>query len=191
MTETEKAWASIRTWYEANVKEPPYADFFDWGSPASDEAFETVEDAIMYRLPSDLRDTYLMYNGDNKMWVLPGGYLMDLDEVLTTWNMFKEPVDNGLFDDSDASPDGPIKQIWWNPFWIPVLHNGGGDYHCVDMDPAVDGVVGQFIKFQHETGPSHVLAPSFGDFVITFANDLASGKYEFDLEEGAVRSVAK
>lgn len=65
MTETEKAWASIRTWYEAIVKEPPYADFFDWGSPASDAAFETVEEAIMCRLPSDLRDTYLMFNGDN------------------------------------------------------------------------------------------------------------------------------
>ena len=191
MNETEKAWARIRAWYKANVKEPPYPHFFDWGSPVSDAKIETVEETIMCKLPSDLRDTYRMFNGDNKMWVLPEGYLMDLAEVSLTWKMFKEPVDNGLFDDSDASPTGPIKQRWWNPKWIPVLHNGGGDYHCVDMDPADDGVTGQFIKFQHETGPSHVLASSFGDYVITFANDLANGKYEFDLEQGAVRSVAQ
>ncbi len=191
MTEIENTWTRIRSWYEANVKVPPYPNYFDWGSPASDEDIEALEEKIMCKLPSDIRETYRTFNGDNKMWVLPGGYLMDLTEVSMTWNMFKEPVDDGLFDDSDASPHGPIKQRWWNPKWIPVLHNGGGDYHCVDMDPAGDGVIGQFIKFQHETGPSHVLAPSFGVFLTTFADDLASGKYEFDMVQGSVRSVAE
>lgn len=191
MIAIENAWAKIRAWYEAHVKELPYPDFFVWGHPASDDEINSLEEVLTYKLPIDARETYQTYNGDNQQWVLPGGYLMDLTEVSLTWNMFKEPVDQGLFDDSDAVPNGPIKQIWWNPMWIPILHNGGGDYHCIDMDPDEGGDVGQFIKFQHETGPSHVVASSFGCFVTTFANDLERGKYEFDMEQGAVRPVAK
>ena len=181
------AWKRIRKWYESHVSAPPYPEFFDWGHPASDADLDALEKNLGLAFPDDLRDTYKVYDGDNKQDILPGGYFMALSEVKTTWEMFKEPVDQGAFNDADANPKGPIKQRWWNTKWIPVLHNGGGDYHCVDMDPDKRGTMGQLIKFQHETGPSHVVAPSFGDFVTGFANKLEAGVYEFDTQKGTVR----
>lgn len=191
MTNVEAAWKRIRAWYEENVKELPYLDFFDWGPPASRHELASLEEGVECVLPNDVRETYAIYNGDNKQCVLPGGYLMDLSEVSKTWKMFKTPFDEGLFEGSETTPEGPIKPDWWNPRWIPVLHNGGGDYHCIDMDPAPGGSVGQFFKFQHETGPSNVLALSFGEFLEDFANDLEAKKYVFDTEQGTVRKVAK
>jgi cell wall assembly regulator SMI1 len=191
MNAVESAWARIRAWYETNVNDPPYPDFFDWGAPAEEKLIRALEVELGYKLPADIRQTYSIYDGDNKQWVLPGGYLMDLGEVITTWRMFKEAADQGLLSDSDATATrcAGIKPRWWNPGWIPVLHNGGGDYYCVDTDPDEEGHFAQLIKFEHETGPSHVVAPCIEHFLTRFANDLESSKYEFDMAQGAVKPI--
>ena len=184
------AWRRIRSWYARNVHEPPYPDFFEWGAPATTVDIDDLEAAITITIPDDMRATYELYNGTGRQWVFDCGYLMSLSEVRDTWKMFKEPVDQGLFDNADADPLGPIKKRWWSPKWIPIVHNGGGDYHCLDVDPACGGTVGQLIGFEHETGPSHVLAKSLRAFLTSFAQDLENGKYAFDPDVGSVKRIS-
>lgn len=38
---------------------------------------------------------------------------------------------------------------WWNEHWIPVFHNGGGDYICYDTKGIFTGNKGQIIEFWH------------------------------------------
>lgn len=186
----KSAWRRIHTWFKRNVKEPPEPEYFVWGSGASERDIEQTASKLGVNLPDDVRESYQVYDGTNGKWVMESGYLLSLHEVLENWSMMKQGVEEGYFAAARPNPKGPIKKNWWNVRWIPVAHNGGGDYYCVDLDPAKGGSVGQVIKFDHETGPSHVVAATFGSWLASYATDLESGKFTFDPDLGSAKRVS-
>jgi cell wall assembly regulator SMI1 len=104
--------------------------------------------------------------------------------------MFKELDGGGTW--SDANPPyyftepiiragwqtGPIQPTWWHQRWIPIGHDRAENNCCLDLIPAPGGSVGQVIDWDHEVGPSRVLATRFLDILSVFAQDLETGKYE-------------
>lgn len=110
--------------------------------------------------------------------------LMPLTEMVHDWHNQKELVEMGEFaDDTPKSAKG-IREDWWNVNWIPFAANGGGDYFCIDLAPAVGGTKGQVISHNHETGEHKKIARSLRVWLHQLAYDLRDGKHTYDEDEG-------
>ena len=103
-------------------------------------------------------------------------HLLPLAEIVRVWSRYG----NLNLEERSSSPSGPVKRVWWSKKWIPLMHCREGSTFCVDMDPPPNGTQGQIIQFAIETGPSSVLADSFGDWLSKFADDLEAGTYKQD-----------
>ncbi len=143
--------------------------------------------------PFPFRESYMACNGDDSGQIFPckddiSFYLMSLNSVAQDWRMMKELVESGEFKNSDrrVKNDNAIRKCWWNPAWIPFAGNGGGDYFCLDRDPARGGTRLQVIHFRHDDERRTLLAPSLQAFLYELANRLEDGKYRYDEEEGIV-----
>lgn len=158
-----------------------------WPAGASPEAISAAEGCLGISFPQDLRDSYAVHDGSGEADILPHSTmtliavpLLSLDEVVRTWQMWLDFLRPPGFDDSRASPQGPIQAKWWNPRWVPVTWDGGGDHLCIDLDPAPGGVSGQVIYFSHEVGPVEVVAASWRAYLEGYAADLTSGRFRFE-----------
>ncbi|UOQ75032.1 SMI1/KNR4 family protein [Hymenobacter cellulosilyticus] len=49
---------------------------------------------------------------------------------------------------------------WWQPGWVPILENGGGDHVCVDLQGSFTGRAGQLLEHWHDWEPRNVLFPN-------------------------------
>jgi hypothetical protein len=75
----------------------------------------------------------------------------------------------------EFAPEG----ICWNPKWLPIAHNGGGDYVCIDLDSET-GSVGRIIWARHEYIPEiEVIASNLRFWLEKFADELHAGVYEY------------
>ena len=54
---------------------------------------------------------------------------------------------------------------WWNAAWIPLFHNGGGDYICYDAAGIFTGQPGQILQFWHDDVNRNVIAPNLEKFL--------------------------
>ena len=61
-------------------------------------------------------------------------------------------------------PVGCIKQRYADLKWIPICEDGSGNHIGVDLDPDVNGKVGQVINFGRDEDDKHVLADSLKTF---------------------------
>ncbi|WP_162271783.1 SMI1/KNR4 family protein [Gemmata sp. SH-PL17] len=171
------AWKRIARWYKVNVP----ADQFSLADGASAEAIAVAEAQLGLSFPQDLVASYHLHNGSNDCAVFLYGYAyLSLSELVQQWGFWQKIIQDGGLGGVEPNCPEAIKRIWWNLKWIPFSHNGGGDHHCVDLDPAEGGAVGQVIQFNHEVGAHSLLGPDFGTFLRTYATDLEAGRYRFD-----------
>ncbi len=146
-----------------------------------------AEKQLGLTLPDDIRASHAIHDGTGGADVLPqsaygrviGVAQLSLSEAIRDWQMWRESHEHG-FDDSRAHPKGPIKAKWWNPRWVPVTWDGGGDHLCLDLDPDTGGTVGQVICFSHEIGPVDVVAESWRAFLERYAADLEANRLRFN-----------
>jgi cell wall assembly regulator SMI1 len=54
---------------------------------------------------------------------------------------------------------------WWSEKWIPIFHNGNGDYICYDSGGLFTGQQGQLIEFWHADNDRNVIAPTLEVFI--------------------------
>jgi len=88
------------------------------------------------------------------------------------------------WEEREPTNRGPVKPVSWSRRWIPVLHNGAGDFLCVDLDPPADGRLGQVIAVYHDE-PSRIrMARSHSSWLARFADRLDAGCYGYDEDEG-------
>ena len=180
MANIEQAWNQIEGWYKKNA---PEGEFF-LAPGARAESIKVVESELGFQLPNAFKQSYRLHDGSDDHAVFPYGFhLLSLNGILSNWKMWRNHVESNVFDAMEPDPEGPIRRTWWNLKWVPFTHNTGGDHHCVDMDPAIGGDVGQVIKFSHEVGVQKVLASSFDDWLSQFAAALESDSYRYDLDE--------
>lgn len=126
---------------------------------ATEEQIAACEAALGVTFPPDLRASYLIHNGQktNADGVFPEGFadldsdfaLLSLEEIANEWKTWKQLADTGEFKKQKSQPDAGIRPDWWNPKWVPIACDGGGDSLCVDLDPAKGGTAGQVISHHH------------------------------------------
>jgi cell wall assembly regulator SMI1/ankyrin repeat protein len=143
---------------------------------ATETRLVKLELALGGKLPAEVRSSYLLHDGqaDDADCLFPEGFaeldcdylLMPLAEVLGEWEMWKELVEEGEFEDETATPDEGVRADWWNIGWVPLAGNGAGDLLCIDLKPARGGRRGQVVRMSHESGERYLLAGSLGEFLV-------------------------
>lgn len=178
-----RLWARIEVWLAANA--PAIAEGFN--PPASSRELAKTERYLGMKLPREVRLSYLRHNGqvEGSPALFAGWEWYSLDRVRSEWEMMKGLLDSGCFDGRQSDADGlKVRKDWWNPAWIPLTHIDTGDNHCVDLDPGPKGKRGQIIEIWNDARLRIVVAPSFGQWLSDFANDLETGKFQVCKETG-------
>lgn len=159
----ESLWGSIIK--KATGMDDDTADQLKLSSGASEEDFLEVEKELNVRLPDEMKAFYSIHNGQNCMHggecLVKNLELLDTKSIINQWKFLNEEFDG---DDLEISADSKIKPMLWNPKWIPIADNGGGDYVCLDTDPTIEGSYGQVFYFYHDDGGRRVRAKSISDF---------------------------
>jgi cell wall assembly regulator SMI1 len=104
-----------------------------------------------------------------------------LAEIADNWASMRDLLEGGEFDGSDPylKPQGPIRVRWWDLGWVPIADDRSGNYLCLDLDPSQGGSTGQLIDWDHERGPTKVIATGLREYLGRFAADLEAGRIEF------------
>ncbi len=77
-------------------------------------------------------------------------------EAMRSWDANALPIESV----------GPVRPLHIHDAWFPItVVLGTSQHHCLDLDPAPEGSVGQVIVVSRDDGLRRVVAPSFGAFV--------------------------
>ncbi len=181
MSEISAVWERIEAWYEAQGA----TDMLEYG--ASAQAITATEQKLGLAFPIELRDSLLRHDGSGSLgW--PGGELLSLERIADERQVWMELVADGIFDD-DADHNAnslTVQPGWWNPGWIPLQADGGGNGMVVDTVPAAQGALGQVLFMDHEIGPSEAIHPSLSAYLKQVCTSLENGEFVF--ENGAIIS---
>lgn len=149
-------------------------------APLTDVEISALEKRYNISLPADLKALYQWKNGQrddqfealvNNSGFLPLSEALEIAREMTGMIGFDFEVEN-----------------WWHAAWIPLFHNGGGDYICYDCEGLFTGQRGQLLEFWHGDSDRNVIAPGLENFIQMinryYANaDPASFDEFFTLEE--------
>ncbi len=177
-------WNRIDIWLAANL--PEVLNSLQPGS--TDQAISETEAFLGVTFPSDIRDSYKIHDGQlsESPGFLGGWEFLSLDNIRDQWNVWKELLDDGAFEGLKSEPNGPIQDDWWDPKWIPLTYDGSGNHHCLDLNPAQGGDLGQIITMWHDDPTRSMVASSFRAWLEQFAHDLEIGEYVYSTEYNAL-----
>ena len=185
------SWQRLEAWLKAQAPEV-HASL---GPPATDEAIRALEAAVGMTLPEDVRASYRLHDGQSRdLTLVPpvesgevGYSLLPLSRIAAEWKTWKGLLDGGDFAGQVGGPDAGIRDDWWNPGWLPLTTNGGGDSHCLDLAPAGGGTSGQVITMFHAEAKRELTARSFGEWLAALADELEQGEWTLDDAGGIER----
>lgn len=168
-------------------------------SPATERQIAAVEELIGLKLPDDVREAYLHFNGmqaearrwDSKLSIprvfLGEFHWMDLEWLVTDWTDARSSeasFDYGHSHDPTDEFDGePVRQRLFHPGWIPVGHPSGGWRACIDMAPTACGESGQLFSCDPHADPMRPMASGFKACVELTLNALDEGRVVWDEQE--------
>jgi cell wall assembly regulator SMI1 len=184
--EISRSWQRIARWHGAHG-----VTSFKLAPGADKSKIAKAERTLGFALPEDVRLSWELHDGGatDSTWILTYGDLLPLDRLVAQWQTYCEWQRDeqwGLREHYEAEAvRGPIKPVWWSPKRIAVTDNGG-DALMIDLDPPPSGTAGQTIAFDHEVGPTEVLAASWSEFLDLWAAELEAGKYIYYPKGGVV-----
>lgn len=170
---------------------------------ASEKAIAAAEKKLKLTFPSDLRESLLAHDGQERRpeddddeestlfpW-LPGcSPLAPLAEIVAQW---KDERDNDE-DDEDEEPEaeGAIFNVMTHPRRVPIAGTAfwDGDNTYVDLFPTAKGTEGQIVMFTSECDMA-LLGSSLRDALETYLHALETGDWVFDGKAGCVRPKGK
>lgn len=126
-------------------------------SPLQRSEIQALEEKYQLILPEDLKSLYSWKNGQA---------IGSFDSFVnnSTFLSLQEALEIAAELTSMIGYDFEIEN-WWNKSWIPLFHNGGGDYICYDLEGLFTGNAGQLITFWHADADRDVIAPSLKEFL--------------------------
>jgi len=121
-----------RQYPEASVRHE--ADF-SLNKGAGEADFAELEKELSYALPEDFKGLYRIADGEaGQEVVLAGEEWLSVRRIIEEYRIWKQLYEEGLFAEDDGTPfgcepkDAGIKpDLWWNPKWIPLTADGGGN----------------------------------------------------------------
>ncbi len=183
----EEAWQGLKNWCKQYL--PELLDNLNPGTTVRE--LDEFEAAIGQRLPIDVRESYLIHNGqknEGDLYVtglLFGMPILPLSEALREWENWRELDSiNDEFKEGFAfsAPSGAVRPDYTNPGWIPLTSDGGGNHIGIDLAPDRNGVVGQVIIFGCDEDTKYVVADCWAAFLNNVAFELEAGNFCIDQE---------
>jgi len=162
--------------------------------PATNEQIDEFEALIGYELPLAAKALYLISNGQqspfkvtyltgrpNRIelpfplepdeWVsnLFGGYeFLSLEDAREEYSAWLDVVQGTSSEDFDefvtVRPGDHVRSQYFNPGWVPIAKDGGGNAYALDLSPPDGGTYGQLIVIGPDEDQRRVLAPSLVAF---------------------------
>ncbi|AWH84724.1 hypothetical protein HYN59_06130 [Flavobacterium album] len=143
-----------------------------FNEPVSLSEWQEFEKTVGTELPEILREFYLVHDGQDTGNVFNSGLLAEgseglfpLSKIKQEWNLWDSlnKEFGGEIPEEDAIDE--VKPLYWNPLWIPLLGDGSGDIHFMDLDPSEGGKHGQII-LRKNSGPEYDhVADSFEEWI--------------------------
>ena len=171
-----QAWQRLEVWLAFHQFRPNRL----LNTAASVEELADFEERIGFPLPTSLRESYLIHNGQSFMTtgVLYGFSLLPLqkvDETLANWRSL--PKENGDF---TSFPKGAIKSCVCHSKWLPIAKDFEGNYLVVDLSPEKEGRAGQVLVLNLHEKLRTVLAFNWAQFLTDIADELERGNFAKD-----------
>jgi cell wall assembly regulator SMI1 len=143
---------------------------------ADPRTLERVENRLGTRLPELVRGMYLLHDGIGmpavRNQITCASYFLCLDDALEEWQAQTEALRAGRLDGIAIEyTKGPVRAQCWNARWFPITADGGGNHHCVDMDPTDGGKRGQIISFWHDDVSREVDAGDIATFLLDYVDE--------------------
>jgi len=159
------------------------------GPGATESDIAACEAVLGVTFPQDFRESLQRHGGDPLIPTGGGqtftthGIFQHLEwlqpaAIASEWQTWRDDI-SSMADDAEAL--GPVRAQWWNPRWIPItLIYGSTHHHCIDLDPAPGGTVGQIIEMGMKDDQRIVVAGSFREFLEKLVSDIAGGTYSYE-----------
>lgn len=99
---------------------------------------------------------------------LSGMEIYSVDEMFEEWKSWREFDNDKILNDAQyysSKPEGAIKCRYTNPKWIPLGHDYASNYIGVDLDPDMNGIIGQVINFGRDENDKKVFANSIKEYL--------------------------
>ena len=161
-----RVWRRIETRLAATT--PPLTSRLPGG--ASNMALDEAERRLGFPLPPLVRAMYASHDGVGMPacvnQISRASYMLSLADALDAWQLLADCLRAGNFDGLAVETSGPVRAVWWSDRWLPVTSDSAGNAHCVDVDPATGGTVGQVISFWHDDPNRTVEAGDLGEFLL-------------------------
>ncbi len=133
--------------------------YSELNKPLNDFEIDILEEKFQIKLPTNIRKLYKWRNGQKQNCYL----------ALVNNSIFlplEQSLEISKYNTSLIGHDFDIEN-WWNEKWIPLFHNGNGDYICFDQEGIFTGHSGQLIEFWHADNDRNVISPSLDIFIQT------------------------
>ena len=183
-------WKRLEAWCSSHL--PVLLHYLNPG--ASSRELASLEDVIGHTLPNDVRDSYLIHNGQNTgepTGLIFGLPLLSVSSVEQQWKFWRgvDSYNETLKETAASVPKGAVQLEYTCRSWIPLSQDHGGNNLGVDLAPGPKGTVGQVIIFGRDEDTKYVAAPSWSSFLAGLVSTLEAGN--FRINEKQFLSVRK
>ncbi|WP_396634054.1 SMI1/KNR4 family protein [Maribacter sp. R86514] len=144
--------------------------------------YQEFKELTEFDFPENLKTFYQIPNARLNS---NGFNLMTLNEIIEEWKNWKKIYDdpNWMLVDltGNNSADGrKTIGMYTNPYWIPFMTDGGGNFVAMDFAPGSKGTSGQIIAFGADEIKIRCLAENLTDFLqqINDGKDVLNNGFE-------------
>ncbi len=158
-------WITIKNWLENHA--PEISNDLIRGALKSE--IKNTEKILGVKFPADMEESISICNGQNGLAApLMGDWqILSLEMIIKKWKMLKTSLEG--------------KNDEWEQTWIPIAHNGAGDYLLVILNDKSKFQFGQIIEHWHADiwNKGKIVADSYKEWLGKFASELESGKWKY------------
>lgn len=138
-------WEEILEIMEENIK--PFSVSALEG-PASLAKIKEIEEEMNVQFPKELKALYLSNNGTVGLPAILGFELIPLEDMLAEWKNNKKLLNDDSYKKAEvkSKTKGSVNEVLFDEKWIPFATNNVHTYLAIDLNPGVNGLVGQVIN---------------------------------------------
>ncbi len=153
--------------------------------PATEEALRKAEAELGFDLPAELRELYLIHNGekDGGPGLFFGLPFLSFEDMLAEWRIWIDLEQYAMGMEHHSVPADWIKEQYINRYWLPISKDWGGNHLGIDLDPADKGLKGQVINFGRDEEVKYVIALRVSQLLQFIRDTVKEGNYSVHREE--------